>query len=145
MRLVGPRAAEGGVEISRRIPRNCTVTADRRALKQVFINLMSNAVKFTPEGGRVSIEAMQAAGYTRIVIRDSGIGIPAADVEKLGRPFEQVENQFTKSRGGSGLGLAISKSLVELHGGTLTIDSEVGKGTIVTVSLPESKALERVA
>ena len=71
-----------------------------------------------------------------IRISDTGIGIPACDIEKLGRPFEQVENQFTKSKGGSGLGLAISRSFVELHGGTLVISSKIGRGTEVTVRIP---------
>jgi two-component system cell cycle sensor histidine kinase PleC len=77
-------------------------------------------------------------GVMNISIRDTGIGIPSRDIEKLGRPFEQVENQFTKTKGGSGLGLAISKSFVELHGGTLTIKSIVGQGTDVMVSFPVS-------
>jgi two-component system cell cycle sensor histidine kinase PleC len=71
-----------------------------------------------------------------ISIADTGIGIPPRDIDKLGRPFAQVENQFTKSKGGSGLGLAISRSLIELHGGTLKIDSELGRGTTITIALP---------
>jgi two-component system, cell cycle sensor histidine kinase PleC len=138
MRLVGPRALEGRVTISREVPKQLELGADRRALKQVFINLFSNAVKFTPEGGRVNIRAARQGETIVIAIKDSGIGIPPGDIEKLGRPFEQVENQFTKSRGGSGLGLAISKSLVELHGGQLAIESEVGVGTEVRVVLPYS-------
>ena len=104
----------------------------------MVINLLSNAVKFTPEGGKV--DGFGGTGrrqHRRSRISDTGIGIPARDIEKLGRPFEQVENQFTKSKGGSGLGLAISKSLVELHGGRLDIESKVGAGTIVTVTLPQ--------
>ena len=141
MRLVTPRALEGRVNVERSIPPGLEIVADRRALKQVFINLVSNAVKFTPEGGRVRISASESSGLVSIRISDTGIGIPARDIEKLGRPFEQVENQFTKTKGGSGLGLAISKSLVELHGGTLNIHSTVGKGTDVTVSLPRVAAL----
>jgi two-component system cell cycle sensor histidine kinase PleC len=140
MRLVGPRAAEGRVEVTRTIPADLEIEADKRALKQVFINLISNAVKFTPEGGKVVISAEASGSDIVVKISDTGIGIPAQDIEKLGRPFEQVENQFTKSRGGSGLGLAISKSLVGLHGGELTIASEVGKGTDVTVRLPRKAA-----
>jgi len=136
MRLVGPRALEGRVTITRAVPKPLHIEADRRALKQVFINLLSNAVKFTPEGGRVNIRATREGETIVIAIKDTGIGIPAGDIEKLGRPFEQVENQFTKSHGGSGLGLAISRSLVELHGGTLNIASEVGAGTEVLVVLP---------
>ena len=140
MRLVGPRAFEGKVAVDRQVDAALAITADKRALKQVIINLLSNAVKFTPEGGRVVISAGAQDGLINITIRDTGIGIPARDVEKLGRPFEQVENQFTKSKGGSGLGLAISKSLIELHGGRLDIASTVGSGTEVRVTLPRKFA-----
>ncbi|MBI2719373.1 MAG: PAS-domain containing protein [Rhizobiales bacterium] len=136
LRLVSPRAIDSNVVIELEIPTLLAVAADRRAVKQVFINLLSNAVKFTPEGGRVKITAAAEDGFVAIGIADTGIGIPARDIEKLGRPFEQVENQLTKSKGGSGLGLAISKSLVELHGGSLQIQSTVGAGTAVTVLLP---------
>jgi two-component system cell cycle sensor histidine kinase PleC len=137
MRLVGPRAFEGNVTIERQIADALQAEADKRAIKQVVINLMSNAVKFTPEGGKVEVSAGLAGDSIVIRISDTGIGIPARDIEKLGRPFEQAENQFTKSKGGSGLGLAISKSLVDLHGGRLDIESKVGAGTIVTVTLPQ--------
>ena len=140
MRLVGPRAYDGNVTIERNVTPAFSVFADKRAFKQVLINLLSNAVKFTPEGGRVSISTINDNGMPAVVIRDTGIGIPPRDIEKLGRPFEQVENQFTKSKGGSGLGLAISKSLVDLHGGTLSIVSKEGKGTAVTVRFPRRKA-----
>jgi two-component system cell cycle sensor histidine kinase PleC len=139
MRLIGLRALEGKVVVERNIAADLEVEADRRALKQVFINLMSNAVKFTPEGGRVRIKAEREQDDIVICISDTGIGIPARDIEKLGRPFEQVENQFTKTKGGSGLGLAISKSLIELHGGTIIITSTVGVGTDITVRLPCGK------
>ena len=136
LRLVGPRANESGIQLSADCDTDVTLRADKRAVKQVLINLLSNAVKFTPEGGRVSIVSSVTAGALQFSITDTGIGIPKRDIEKLGRPFEQVENQFTKSKGGSGLGLAISRSLVELHGGSLTIASVLNKGTTVTVSLP---------
>jgi two-component system cell cycle sensor histidine kinase PleC len=139
-RIVAPRAQEGKVEISIKVPKTLDVDADKRALKQVFINILANAVKFTPEGGRVSVTAKRQDKTIIIIVADSGIGIPARDLEKLGRPFEQVENQFTKTKSGSGLGLAISKSLVELHGGSLIIESEERKGTTVTVLLPRVAA-----
>jgi two-component system cell cycle sensor histidine kinase PleC len=120
------------------MPHSLEIEADKRSLKQILINLTSNAVKFTPEGGTITVSAKTRGADALITIVDTGIGIPPRDIEKLGRPFEQVENQFTKSKGGSGLGLAISRSLVELHGGRLTIESEPGKGTTVTVSLPVS-------
>ena len=140
MRLVGPRAYEGRVAIEREVSANLTLWADKRAVKQVIINLLSNAVKFTPEGGKVTIRSNKCDGFVTIAIQDTGIGIPPRDIEKLGRPFEQVENQFTKSKGGSGLGLAISKSFVDLHNGSLTIRSAVGQGTEVTVRLPDKAA-----
>ncbi|WP_421695780.1 ATP-binding protein [Aestuariivirga sp.] len=145
MRLITPRAFEGKVTVDREVPQGFTLWADRRAFKQVLINLLSNAVKFTPEGGRITVAASAANGFMVIAIRDTGIGIPARDIEKLGRPFEQVENQFTKTRGGSGLGLAISRSFVELHGGTLTIRSTVGQGTEVTVTFPLRQPAAKVA
>jgi two-component system, cell cycle sensor histidine kinase PleC len=136
LRLIGPRAAEGKVAIVQDVDAPHALVADRRALKQIFINLLSNAVKFTPEGGRITITAVQQPNLLTVAIIDTGIGIPKRDMQKLGRPFEQVENQFTKTKGGSGLGLAISKSLVALHKGALEIDSIVGKGTTVTLRLP---------
>jgi two-component system cell cycle sensor histidine kinase PleC len=145
MRLIGPRAYEGGVTVERNVPQGLSIWADRRAFKQVLINLLSNAVKFTPEGGRVTVSASAGREMMVVSIRDTGIGIPARDIEKLGRPFEQVENQFTKTKGGSGLGLAISKSFVELHGGTLAIKSAVGKGTEVTVTFPLRQIETKVA
>ncbi len=145
MRLIGPRAAEGRVDVVLDLPKTCDIVADKRALKQVFINLLSNAVKFTPEGGQVKITVSKSRDGAKVIIADTGIGIPGNDIEKLGRPFEQVENQFTKSKGGSGLGLAISKSLVDLHTGSLAISSVVGVGTTVTVNFrnaPESAILK---
>jgi two-component system cell cycle sensor histidine kinase PleC len=136
MRIVGPRAQQGNVAIEVEVPGHLELIADRRALKQVLINILANAIKFTPEGGQVSLSARSEAGHVTIVIADTGIGIPAAEIGKLGRPFEQVENQFTKTKSGSGLGLAISNSLVEMHGGAIVIVSEVGRGTTVTLTLP---------
>ncbi|WP_162914495.1 PAS domain-containing sensor histidine kinase [Taklimakanibacter lacteus] len=136
LRLVEARAQEGKVELVCHAPKKLKADVDTRAVKQILINLTSNAVKFTPEGGRVTLSVRLDGDNALITIADTGIGIPPKDIEKLGRPFEQVENQFTKTKGGSGLGLAISKSLVELHGGELTIASEAGKGTTVTVRLP---------
>ena len=101
-----------------------------------MLNLLSNAVKFTAEGGRITVRARRSAGSVRIAMVDTGIGIPKEALGKLGRPFEQVESQLTKSHQGSGLGLAIARSLTELHGGTMRIRSTPGRGTIVLVRLP---------
>jgi two-component system cell cycle sensor histidine kinase PleC len=136
MKVVSQAAAERGISLEQHGPSHLTLEADRRALKQVFLNLLSNAVKFTRDGGSVDVHLSRTRGFVKIAIKDSGIGIPEADIAKLGRPFEQVENQFSKSHQGSGLGLAISRALVELHGGTLGIASREGEGTTVTCILP---------
>ena len=136
MKVVGQAAGERDIILSRHGPSKLVVEADRRALKQVFLNLLSNAVKFTRDGGSVDVHLSRSRGLVRISIKDTGIGIPDADIRKLGRPFEQVENQFSKSHQGSGLGLAISRALVELHGGSLQIKSREGEGTTVTCTLP---------
>jgi two-component system cell cycle sensor histidine kinase PleC len=136
MKVVGQAASERDINLSRHGPSKLLIEADRRALKQVFLNLLSNAVKFTRDGGSVDVHLSRTRGLVRISIKDTGIGIPEADILKLGRPFEQVENQFSKSHQGSGLGLAISRALVELHGGSLQIKSREGQGTTVTCTLP---------
>ena len=136
LRLVATRATESKINLRLEQSEAAHLYADRRALKQIFINLVSNAIKFTPEGGSVTIKIMPSSESVSVQIIDTGIGIPPRDIQKLGRPFEQVENQFTKSKGGSGLGLAISKSLVDLHGGSLKITSKVGQGTTVSVVFP---------
>jgi len=99
---------------------------------------LSNAVKFTPEGGRVTVRARCARDIVTIAITDTGIGIAKEALKRLGRPFEQVDGQLTRRHEGSGLGLAIAKSLVHLHGGAMRIRSTPGKGTTVLVRLPVS-------
>jgi two-component system cell cycle sensor histidine kinase PleC len=136
MKVVSQAAAERNISLARHGPQHLVLEADRRALKQVFLNLLSNAVKFTRDGGSVDVHLSRSRGHVKIAIKDTGIGIPEADIAKLGRPFEQVENQFSKSHQGSGLGLAISRALVELHGGALRINSREGQGTTVTCTLP---------
>jgi two-component system cell cycle sensor histidine kinase PleC len=136
MKVVSQAAAERDIALTRHGPPHLPLEADRRALKQVFLNLLSNAVKFSRDGGSVDVHLSHSRGYVKIAIRDTGIGIAEADIAKLCRPFEQLENQFSKSHQGSGLGLAISRALVELHGGTLRITSREGQGTTVTCTLP---------
>jgi two-component system cell cycle sensor histidine kinase PleC len=136
MRVITPRAEEKSIALRAEAATGVTIEVDRRALKQILLNLLSNAVKFTPAGGRVTIRMREVGGAMNLYIEDTGIGIPKEAVDKLGRPFEQVENQFSKSHKGSGLGLAIAKSLAELHGGSMRIRSTVGVGTVVLVRLP---------
>jgi len=143
MRVVSSRAEDKRVELSAEIAPSLFFKADRRALKQIALNLLSNAVKFTPEGGRVTVGGRLSAGAITVAIQDTGIGIEKEALKKLGRPFEQVESQLTKSHQGSGLGLAIAKSLVELHGGAMRIRSAPGKGTLVVVRLPRATPYAR--
>jgi two-component system, cell cycle sensor histidine kinase PleC len=136
LRVVSARAQDKQLELIPKISPELFLRADRRALKQIMLNLLSNAVKFTPAGGRVTVRGRAADGCIVLAIADTGIGIAKDALARLGRPFEQVESQLTKSHQGSGLGLAIAKSLVELHGGRMRIRSTLGKGTLVVVRLP---------
>ncbi len=136
LRVIMPTAAERGVELTQGGNPYLELYGDRRALKQVVINLLSNAVKFTLAGGKVSLRAYRYKGSVRIAVTDTGVGIARHELHRLGRPFEQVENQLTRGHKGTGLGLAISRSLVELHGGVLDIKSRIGEGTTVTCILP---------
>jgi two-component system cell cycle sensor histidine kinase PleC len=148
IRVVSTRASEKRLIIKAEVEPGIRLNADRRALKQITLNLLSNAVKFTPDGGAVAMQGRLRGMAVIIGIKDDGIGIPRQALQKLGRPFEQVESQLTKRHQGSGLGLAIAKSLVELHGGAMRIRSRLGRGTLVMVRLPAEAAaampLERV-
>ncbi|MDE3114306.1 MAG: MASE1 domain-containing protein [Pseudomonadota bacterium] len=137
IKLMAGRAADAGVTLSAEIPASpVMVCADRRALKQVLLNLLSNGVKFTPAGGAVQVFA--ALGPERFVlgVQDSGIGIPADALETLGQPFVQLRDSASHTHKGTGLGLALVRSLTTLHGGTLGIQSRLGAGTAVTVEIP---------
>jgi two-component system cell cycle sensor histidine kinase PleC len=136
LRVVTTRAQDKNLEVRSKIASGICLKADRRALKQISLNLLSNAVKFTPEQGRITVRGRVSRGAVVIGIQDSGIGIARDALQKLGRPFEQVESQLTKTHHGSGLGLAIAKSLIELHGGEMRIRSTLGAGTTVVVRLP---------
>jgi two-component system cell cycle sensor histidine kinase PleC len=114
------------------------MVADRRAIKQIIVNLLSNAVKFTPDGGKVIVRTHLLENSIVLLIADTGIGIAPQALQRLGRPFEQVESQLTKTYHGSGLGLAIARSLANLHGGSMRLRSRLGNGTVVRVSLPRN-------
>lgn len=137
-RIMSTAAREKNIKVTCEVKDALQVRADRRALKQILLNLLANAVKFTPENGRVSLSAAKQDGRIRFEIADTGIGISDKDIARLAQPFVQVENQFTKTHQGSGLGLAIARSLIELHGGKLEIKSELGNGTRVSFLLPAS-------
>jgi two-component system cell cycle sensor histidine kinase PleC len=139
LRLVRGRAVESNLQLVSKTAEIPGIEADPRAVKQVLLNVLSNAIKFTPEGGTVTAhtDPDPDTGGVIFQITDTGIGISAQDLPKLCTPFSQIESQHSKSHKGSGLGLALTKSLVELHGGQFTIESEIGIGTTVTVKLPK--------
>lgn len=113
------------------------ITADRQRIEQVVINIISNAIKYTPDGGQIDIKLMKSKrGTVLINVTDNGIGIPKEDVEHLFERFYRVEKSRTQDAGGTGLGLAIAKELVEAHGGNIKVESELHRGTSVTIELP---------
>lgn len=137
------RADDGGVQLNLWFAQpEIYALVDERLLLQLMLNLISNAIKFTPSGGSIQIN-LQANWRDGILIDviDTGIGIPKQDIERVLRPFEQVENTFSRQHGGTGLGLPFAKKLAELHGGTITIDSEIDSGTHIVVSLPAERLL----
>ncbi len=119
------------------------IFADRRAITQILINLLSNGVKFTPSGGSVRVAASTSGRGVEIAVTDTGRGIPAESLKRLGQPFEQVENAHTRSKEGTGLGLALVRAMAHLHGGTMTLESMVGEGTTVRVLLPRAAIANR--
>jgi two-component system phosphate regulon sensor histidine kinase PhoR len=136
--IIRPRAESGGVTLETTLaPGVPAVKADRDRLVQILINLVDNAVKYTPAGGHVTVSAQAAtSGMVDIAVRDTGVGIPAADLPRITERFYRVDKARSRELGGTGLGLAIVKHLVIAHGGVLRIESEVDKGTTVRVTLP---------
>ena len=134
--LVRVTANDKGVTLSSLIPDEpLTVDADRRSLKQMTLNLLSNAIKFTPAGGSVTLTLEVIGPYLELVVSDTGVGIAARDLKRLGRPFEQAGAVEQKVQG-TGLGLSLVRALAELHGGRMSLESTLGEGTAVTVRLP---------
>jgi protein-histidine pros-kinase len=122
------------------------VRLDSQKFKQVLYNLVSNAVKFTPEGGRVEIDARWIAGRgLRIAVRDTGIGIAREDIGRLFVEFQQIDSSYARANGGTGLGLALTKKVVELQGGSVSVASVVGQGSTFTVEIPLEAAQVRAA
>ena len=111
-------------------------TGDEREIKQTLLNLLSNAVKFTPEGGRVGINAKRTDGAVEISVGDTGIGIAPEDQPKIFEEFRQVGSDYAHKSEGTGLGLTLAKKFVELHGGRIWVESEVGKGSKFSFTLP---------
>jgi len=139
--LVRERATRHGIAVSLDIaPDVGTIEADERKVKQVMVNLMSNAVKFTPDGGRVDVVARRESEEVEVAVRDNGIGIDPADRERIFEEFQQARRDPERSREGTGLGLTLSKRFVELHGGRIWVESAPGAGSTFTFRLPVRQA-----
>jgi cell cycle sensor histidine kinase DivJ len=135
--LMALKASQAGIALQRRIADEMPeILADRRAVNQILLNLLSNAVKFTERGGSISVSASCQGAVAVLEVEDTGIGIDAADLPRLGDPFFQARASYDRRHEGTGLGLSIVKGLVQLHGGQLDIRSRLGQGTRVIVRLP---------
>jgi signal transduction histidine kinase len=147
LRLLADRAETAGVKLVCELPaEGLALYADERALKQILINLITNAVKFTPKGGTITIAGgRDASGRVVLSVSDTGIGIAPEELTRVLEPFIQADGGLSRKYDGTGLGLPISKALTELHEGTLDIDSVVGQGTKVRITLPAQRALNQAA
>ncbi len=145
-RLLRHRADANRITLAVALPDDhVSLVADRRAFKQVVLNLLSNALKFTPPGGRVEIAVCRKSEQLTLAVRDTGIGIPASELSRLGQPFEQVCADPMLAKAGTGLGLALVRALAERHGGAMRIASREGAGTEVSVEFPLTQLKRAVA
>jgi len=143
LNFVKQQAMKKNIQLATKVPENLPdLHIDERRIRQVLINLLTNAVKFTPEGGRVGLEVFfvnlgkSGRNWLRIAVMDTGIGIAPENLDKLFRPFVQIDAALNRQYEGTGLGLALVKQIVELHGGEVGVSSEVGRGSCFTVDLP---------
>ncbi|MFL5046083.1 MAG: PAS domain-containing sensor histidine kinase [Xanthobacteraceae bacterium] len=135
--LLALKAREAGIDLIVRVAGELPeITADKRAVKQILLNLLSNAIKFTDRGGRVTVSVKLEGANVVLVVEDTGVGIDATDLARIGDPFFQARGSYARPYDGTGLGLSIVKGLVALHAGTVEIRSRVGEGTCITVRLP---------
>lgn len=139
------QAADRGLSVELAMGPPVWVRADRRRLGQVLVNLLSNALKFTPGGGLIRVEAVPDPDMPMVVVSDSGIGIPSAELDRVFDEFTQVESGMTRNQEGSGLGLALCRRLVELMDGNIGVASEVGQGSVFTIALPRARAVPSVS
>ena len=144
IRIVRGRADDNRLKLIYQEDTLPEIEADPRAVKQILLNLITNAIKFTPEGGVVTVAVEPKSAGLIIRVSDTGIGISKDDIQRLAQPFEQIDSQHSRKHEGTGLGLALSKSLIELHGGNFGIDSVVGQGTTVTFTLPNRPTEKKV-
>lgn len=142
LRLLRERAAEFGLRLSLETRAHVLLRADLTLIKQLFINLIGNAIKFTQPGGEIRTQiAQEPDGSCLIKIIDTGIGIAETDIERVFEPFYQVETVLVRKRGGTGLGLPLSRKIMQLHGGSLMLQSDLGVGTTVMLTFPASRVV----
>jgi PAS domain S-box-containing protein len=142
-RMVRLQAKQSGVSAVTSFPPDLPlVLGDEQRIMQIVLNLLSNAIKFTPENGTIHIQVEQSAGELLLKVSDTGIGIAAKDLPKALERFGQVDSALSRKHKGTGLGLPLIKELIELHGGSINIMSEVGVGTVVTVSFPCERVIK---
>ncbi|MFZ3065639.1 MAG: ATP-binding protein [Nitrospirota bacterium] len=138
MRVVSPQAQKKGLTLTAAIASDVSgIVSDRRRIEQILLNLLSNAIKFT-EHGEVLLECSARDGWLEVKVRDTGIGIKPEDINRLFKPFQQLETGLNRRHDGTGLGLAICRNLVHLLGGQISVESELGKGSTFTIALPMS-------
>jgi len=133
MPLIAPRKQSLEVEVEEGLP---LVHADNAKVRQVLLNLLSNATRFTPDGGKLKIEAVKEGDWCQVSVIDNGIGIKKEDQERIFEPFYQLDSSLTKEKGGAGLGLAVAKQIIEKHGGRIWVESKYGKGSRFIFTLP---------
>ena len=142
MRFVESQAKKSNITLSQVLDERARhIRGDERRLRQAVVNLLANAVKFTPPGGSVRVVCAHTSTGVLIVVSDTGVGMSAVDIPKAMEPFGQVDSRLSRKYEGTGLGLPLAKDLVELHGGTLTVESEVNVGTTVTITLPAERII----
>ena len=135
--LIRERASRHGIKLNQVIDdRLGDFTGDERKVKQILVNLLSNAVKFTPEGGQIRVDARLGDSAVFVSVTDTGIGIAKEDQEAIFEEFRQVGSNYAHKREGTGLGLTLTRKFVEVHGGKIWVESEVGKGSKFTITLP---------
>jgi two-component system cell cycle sensor histidine kinase PleC len=140
--IIGQQAERGKLRLTLDLAQPLpSVRADSRRLRQILLNLISNSIKFTPEGGEVKISALGDSEGVVLIVADTGIGMSADDIPKALTRFGQIDSRLSRKYDGTGLGLPLSKRLAELHGGSLEIESVVGHGTTVTVRLPRERVM----
>ena len=137
VRMMRRHAEDSGIKLILDTEENLPdIDGDHRAIRQMMLNLISNAIKFTDEGGRIAVTIRKRENMLRFAVTDTGIGIPEADLSRLGKPFEQVSDTSNRNYEGTGLGLSLTKSFAEMHGGKMSIASQLGRGTMVAIYLP---------